>query len=397
MNDPAGHHGARKGPLAAHDATKQSPGRKPRSRLRFAGGYLGDLTIALALRWTISSLFVFLIVEGLIFRTGWYENYLEPESSAGVVEDRLYWLRTHAPGSVPEILVVGDSRVGEGFSAPAADDAAGKRVRFWNFGVAGATPRVWYYELRDADPTRRRFAAIVFALDHYSDEDGDPPVEDRITDLNFAIARLRLTDCPDFAFSMSSFAYRGKAFAGCLLKGIPLRSDLQHFLANIRLRIARSKQFHDLGLEYINDYDGRDSNLHGLSADLATRKIHFPPGIDAEQHDTIVSTVTPDPAPDTGQVTAYRQHWLGRILDVYKDSPTRIVFLQLPRAPLRIPENPVPPRFLTAALTRPRVTALPRETFEDLERPELFFDGYHLNRAGRALFSARLAELVRMK
>jgi hypothetical protein len=230
-------------------------------------------------------------------------------------------------------------------------------------------------------------------IDHYSDEDGDPPVEDRIIDLNFVIGRLRLTDCPDFAFSMGSFMYRGKAFAGCLLKGIPLRTDTRHLLANIPLRIRRAKQFQRFGLDYINGYGGRETDLHGLSADLAARKIHFPPGIDTEQHDTIISTVTPDPAPDTGAVTAYREHWIGRILDFYRDSPTRILFLQLPRAPLHIPENPVPPRFLKFALTRPRVSALPAGTFEDLERPELFFDGYHLNRAGRALFSARLGAL----
>jgi hypothetical protein len=353
-------------------------------------------TIAAALRWTILTLIAFLIAEALIFRVGWYRNYLEPESSAGIVEGHLYWLKTHPSGTAPEVLVVGDSRVGEGFSAPAADEAAGKRVRFWNFGVAGATPRVWYYELRDADPTRRRFAAIVFALDHYSDEDGESPIEDRVIDLNFVIGRLRLSDCPDFAFSMSSFAYRGKALAGCVFKGIPLRSDVQHFLANTSLRIARSKQYRRDGLDYINGYGGRETDLRGLSADFATRQIHFPPGIDAEQHDTIVSTVTPDAVPDTGQVTAYRQHWIGRILDFYKDSPTRIVFLQLPRAPLHTPESPVPARFLKSVLSKPRVAALPGETFEDLERPELFFDGLHLNRFGRAIFSARLAGLVRV-
>lgn len=347
-----------------------------------------------ALRWTISSLLLFLIVEGLIFRAGWYENYLEPESSAGIVEDYLYWLKSHPPGDVPEVLVVGDSRIGEGFSAPLADAAANRRVHFWNFGIAGATPRAWYYELRDADPTRRRFAAIVFALDHYSDENAERPVEDSIVDLNFVIGRLRLTDCPDFAFSMRSFAYREKALAGCVVKGIPLRSDVQHFLADIPLRLRRSEQFHRDGLGYINGYEGREQDLRGLSADFAARKIHFPPGIDAEQHDTIVLTVTPHPPPDRGETTAYRMRWIGRILDFYRDSPTRIVFLQLPRAPLHIPESPVPPRFLTSALARPRVTSLPRDTFEDLERPELFFDGYHLNHAGRALFSARVGALI---
>jgi hypothetical protein len=33
---------SRKGPIAAPDATKQTPGRKLRSTLRFAGDYSGD-------------------------------------------------------------------------------------------------------------------------------------------------------------------------------------------------------------------------------------------------------------------------------------------------------------------------------------------------------------------
>lgn len=337
---------------------------------------------------------LFLMVEGLIFRAGWYYKYLEPASSAGGVEGHLHWLASEPHGKLPEVLVVGDSRIAEGFSAPEADAADGDRIHYWNFGIPGATPRVWYYELRDADPTRRRFRAIVFALDHYSDQDGDPPVEDRVIDLNFVIARLRLGDCAEFALSMSSSAYRGKAFAGCLFKGIPLRRDFQEFLRKTRERVRRAREYRRDGLRYVDAYSGRSENLSGLTADFAKRTIQFPPGIDAEQHDTIETTVMPDPVPDTGGITAYRELWLGKILDLYKDSPTRIIFLQLPRAPLPIPEGATPPRFLEWALRQPRVSALPAETFRDLERPELFFDGYHLNHDGRGLFSGRVAELI---
>ena len=64
--------------------------------------------------------------------------------------------------------------------------------------------------LRDADPTRRRFAAIVLALDQYSDQDSLDSVQDRLIDLNFVIGRLRVTDCADFAASMKSPEYQGE-------------------------------------------------------------------------------------------------------------------------------------------------------------------------------------------
>jgi hypothetical protein len=38
---------SRKGPIAAPDATKQTPGRKLRSTLRFAGDYSGDSRLIL--------------------------------------------------------------------------------------------------------------------------------------------------------------------------------------------------------------------------------------------------------------------------------------------------------------------------------------------------------------
>jgi hypothetical protein len=350
--------------------------------------------LAKPLLWTLASLLLFLMVESLVFRLGWYNKYLEPDSSAGTVETYLYWLKRFPHAKLPEVLLVGDSRIAEGFSARAADAASGDRIRFWNFGIGGATPRVWYYILRDADPTRRRFAAIVLALDHYSDQDSADSIQDRFIDLNFVIGRLRLSDCEDFASSMLSTEYKERALSGCLLKGIPLRRDAQEFLRHRRDRIKRTKDNRVNGLGYIDAYGGREENLLGLSADFVHRTIHFPPGLTAGRHDTIQSTLLPDPAPQTGETTRYRKLWLGRILDLYNDSPTRIVFLELPRAPLPRPESPQPPRFLQWALGRPRVSALPSGTFRDLERPELFFDGLHLNKIGRALFTERIAAQV---
>jgi hypothetical protein len=37
---------------------------------------------------------------------------------------------------------------------------------------------------------------------------------------------------------------------------------------------------------------------------------------------------------------------------------------------------------------------IPAATFADLESPENFFDGLHMNRTGRELFSKRLAAIV---
>lgn len=195
-----------------------------------------------------AGLLLFLIAEGLIFRSGWYGFWLEPNSSAGVVEAYLYWLRHEPPSRVPEAVVFGDSRIAHALSAAAADAATGNRIRFWNFGIAGTLPRDWYYILRDADPHRRRFAAVVLSLDQYSDEDYDDVFADRIVDLSFVIARLRLTDCAEFAASMNSAANRRLALWGCLLKGIVLRQDLGMFLRSAPDRLKRAREWREHGL-----------------------------------------------------------------------------------------------------------------------------------------------------
>jgi hypothetical protein len=347
-----------------------------------------------ALIWTIASLLAFLVTESAIFRLGWYNKYLEPDSSAGTVEDYLYWLKRFPHANRPEVMVIGNSRIEEGFSARDAGIAVENRIRFWNFGIGGTTPRVWYYILRDADPTCRRFSAIVIALDQYADEDPWSSLPDWPLDLSFVIGRLRPADCLDFAHSMTSPAIRDKTLSGCMLRGITLRRDAQAFLVNIPDRIKRSKDVRNNGLAYVDGYGGSEDDLHGLSADFAHRIIQFPPGLDQARRNTVQEAVMPQPAPQSGEMTRYRELWLGRILDLYKDSRTRIVFIEMPRAPLPLPESPRPAVFLRHALERPRVSALPSSTFRDLERPEYFFDGLHLNKTGRAILSTRIAEQV---
>jgi lysophospholipase L1-like esterase len=79
---------------------------------------------------------------------------------------------------------------------------------------------------------------------------------------------------------------------------------------------------------------------------------------------------------------------------LYKDSPTKKIFLELARAPVPRPESRQPATWLQSALKRPNVSALRQNTFRDLERPDIFFDGLHFNKVGRGLFSERIAKLI---
>lgn len=346
--------------------------------------------------WAILTLAAFFAADAFLFRTGWYRELLEPDSSAGTLESALYWLNHTTPPKVPDVLVVGDSRIAEGFSARTAASTLNQRLHFRNFGVGGATPRVWYYTLRDADPERRRFAAIVLALDNYSDRDWWADFENRTTDQNYLVMRLGLGDCFDFALSLQDHSLRHRSLFGCIFRGMILRNDVQAFLAAPRTRIAHAGDWLAHGLGYTSDYTGMAENLRGLSVDWSTRTVHFPDGVSQTTRENVEKFVVPEPVAPRGEVARYRRRWLGAILDLYKDSPTRLIFLQLPRAPIVDPHAPAgpSPRFVETAAASPRVTVLPAETFTDFERPELFADGLHLNRDGRPLFSERLATTV---
>jgi hypothetical protein len=86
-----------------------------------------------------------------------------------------------------------------------------------------------------------------------------------------------------------------------------------------------------------------------------------------------------------------------RILNRYSTSATEIVLTPVPRGPFA----GLPGASMTFHAVFPTITtqksvfSLPEQTFDFLEKPEYYFDGYHLNAKGRQRFTETLvAELV---
>jgi hypothetical protein len=344
--------------------------------------------------WSLAAVVLYFATERSLFRGAWYRERLEPNSTTGQVEYHLYWLQHTERPKVPDVVVVGDSRIAEGFSARTAASAVQGRLHFTNFGLPGSAPRVWYYLLRDADPERNRFGAIAIELDHYSDQDVGDDQSNRRSDLNYLASRLKISDCYEFAKSFAEQPMRRGIITDCLLPGVSLRADVHSFLSDIPDRLVRAQDWREHGGGYVDGYGGKPEELTGLTVDREKHTIHFPPDLKEWQTSTIQHTIFPDPVAQTGALTRYRNRWLGRILDLYKGSKTQIVFFPIPRAPWPNPEAQAPGPFLNSALGRPGVAALPVDTFEGLERPEMFADGLHLNYAGRPVFSTILADAL---
>jgi len=197
--------------------------------------------IALTLLIAVLGLFG---LDALLFRTHGYMSILEPDSSAGLVE-LLLWREKRAQRTGGDNLVVtlGNSRMG---FVPKVVDLRPRQTGYVirTAAAAGSDPRVWYYMLRDLDPTARRYRAIVLGVDDYDDEDRASNPDDGISALHYCIGRLRWGDTLEFARSFHSPEYKWEAFRGSVLKGIALQSDIQAFLSHPVKRIKYVRLCH---------------------------------------------------------------------------------------------------------------------------------------------------------
>jgi hypothetical protein len=105
---------------------------------------------------------VFLCVDGAIFHSGLYVSILAPSSYAGRVWRITRAEKDRAPSALKEVLVLGDSRIAEGFSATLANELGSPAgLKFVSLAEPAASANPWYYMVREVDPTTRRYAAIV--------------------------------------------------------------------------------------------------------------------------------------------------------------------------------------------------------------------------------------------
>ncbi|HEV2446578.1 MAG TPA: hypothetical protein VGS58_11670 [Candidatus Sulfopaludibacter sp.] len=338
-------------------------------------------------------------LDALLFRTNLYPSVLEPDSAAGQFELTL-WRERRAQKNFGGNAVtgVGDSRFAY-YPRIANQLMAETGLVFRSAGVPGSNPQSWYYMLRDLDPTSSRYRAIMIGVDDYDDEDGAFEPDTDIRALHFAIVRLRFSDALDFARSFHGFALQFQAFRGAILKGMVLQSDILAFLSHPEKRIADVHLQHSGFEEWTYNYIESDHSLAGLQIDWKTMTATYPPGADWLQRETVKnwSLHGPDPADYRGRLRAFRLTWLGRIIDRYRNSRTKIIFVRLPRGPIPRPAylDARPTSSIRELTRRPNVLLCDEHAFEPLEHPELFKDGLHLNLEGSTRFSHMLANEVK--
>jgi len=175
-----------------------------------------------------------------------------------------------------------------------------------------------------------------------------------------------------------------------------LQRDVQAFLSHPVQRIHYVRLSDRFFATWTNDYVETSRNMAGLEVDWSKWTVRLPPNADDNQRDTVKHFLMRRPAPPDGHIARFRREWFGRILDRYRRSPTRIVFLRLPRGPVARPEelSPKGPGVIREFASRPNVVLLDEHAFDALNHPECFKDAMHLNREGVVRFTPLLVEQI---
>ena len=334
----------------------------------------------------------FICVDGAIFHSGLYVSILAPSSYAGRVAKITRAEKERAPSGLKEVLVLGDSRIAEGFSATLANELglpAG--LKFVSLAEPAASANTWYYMVREVDPTTRRYAAIVIPYGiGYEPNSADP------LRISMAAPLLRYADCFDFASGFQRWSGRFRAFTACVLRGSAFQSDVVDLLEHPIGRI-RSVQLVSKWLQSREAYKGRNYNIVGTSYDPKTGHVTFPPRLTEAQREAIRYSLMKPSQSETQDFLKLQRDGIQRIVNRYSASPTKIVLTPVPRGPFAgLPGASMTFHAVFPIITTEKVVfSLPDQMFNFLEKPEYYFDGFHLNANGRQRFTETLVpELV---
>jgi hypothetical protein len=167
---------------------------------------------------------------------------------------------------------------------------------------------------------------------------------------------------------------------------------LEHPIARIR-----SIQLEPTRVRSRDVYKGRNSDIVGTSYDPKTGQVTFPPQLTEAQREAIRDSLVQPSQSETQRFLKMQRDGIQQILNRYSASPTQVVLTPIPRGPFA----GLPGASMTfhaafpSVMTQKAAFSLPEQTFDFLEKPEYYFDGYHLNARGRQRFTETLvAELV---
>src|SRR5215471_4265130 len=329
----------------------------------------------------------FILLDGVVFHSGLYGWILAPSSYAGRLAEITQAEKDRAPSGLKEVLVLGDSRIAEGFSTNLANELGSTNgLKFVSLAEPAASANTWYYMVRQVDPTTRRYSAIVIPYGvGYEPNSADP------LRISMTAPLLRYSDCFHFASGFQRWSGRFRAFTACILRGSAYQDDvadlLEHPIARISSLHGEAARMHSREL-----YKGRDYDLVGTSYNSTTGHLTFAEKLTEAQRLAFQKSLIQPSQSEVEYSLKLQREWIPRIINRYSKSPTAIVLTPVPRGPFV--ELSTFFRGYTSVLPSSVIQraafSVPEHKFDFLEKPEYYFDAFHLNAKGRQRFTETL-------
>lgn len=342
----------------------------------------------------LGGLVLFTLVDILVFRTWLYGWVARSDSSGGWLSLRIQrepWARPITTS--PSVVLLGDSRIEEACNAAElCKRLGGAPTAVRMAGIPATTPRVWPY-LWDALPKPPGgYTLAVVGLSTYDDDAWASRMSQRTLDLSFLGPLSTFGTAAELAASFAgNTAAQADAWLATVCKTWAWRLDLRDLFADPwqRYRDVRASFGR---MRWGAPYAGNPGSLAGVRVE-GDRIVGVE--ISAQAMSQLRQVVFPAKGVDNHD---YQLQWLGRLAERTAAAGTELVLLRMPTQVLPRSTPKVPDRRAIAELARwPRVHVLPDDLFADLERPEFFWDGVHLNQAGRERFTERLAAALRAR
>ena len=144
-------------------------------------------------------------------------------------------------------------------------------------------------------------------------------------------------------------------------------------------------------------YKGRDYDLVGTCYDSTTGRVNFASKLTEAQKLAFQKSLIKPSESDVEYSLRLQRDWIPRIISRYSKSSTVIILTPMPRGPfVELPGfSKEYDSVLPNSVTQRTTSSIPEHTFDFLEKPEYYFDAFHLNAKGRQRFTETLvSELV---
>ena len=268
-----------------------------------------------------------LLIEAGVFGSGLFLQFTEPASYCGQVVAMLRNAKAFEQdsGTARRVLVLGDSRMGEGFSAKLCDELGQSDPRWFNASVPGSIPRVWSYMLDTLLRQGNKFDIVVLPLQSLTGRTSEFFMADRKLDGQFMPPLLPLSRVREFAYSFDSPSLQREMMLRGFLRSYALQSDLLRLIEHPRRRMRDVAKVREAYKSYYV-YLGRDESLSG-KVGVMDGSVIFSPEIPQTDHHLYAAMPDALSAESLEKELAYQRLWIGRIEDSCHAAGAKLVVL----------------------------------------------------------------------